>query len=91
MTNTWPQLPFPTEEGQIGGHEGIGHIVKLGPGTENSGVKVGDRVGIKWLAGICGNCGMSTQRRQGTHTAYIFHICLGADYLLLVCFGQRRA
>lgn len=31
------------------GHEGIGKIVKMGPGTEQSAVKVGDRVGIKWV------------------------------------------
>lgn len=56
MLNKWAQLPFPTEVGQVGGHEGVGVIVKMGPGTENSDVKVGDRVGIKWLAGICGGC-----------------------------------
>lgn len=43
---------------QVGGHEGIGVIVKMGPGTSNSAVKVGDRVGIKWLAAICGSCRM---------------------------------
>ncbi|KAF3761773.1 GroES-like protein [Cryphonectria parasitica EP155] len=56
MTNKWAHTPAPTAEGQVGGHEGVGHIVKMGPGTENSGVKVGDRVGIKWLAAICGSC-----------------------------------
>jgi len=30
--------------------------VKMGPGTENSSVKVGDRVGIKWISGICETC-----------------------------------
>ena len=28
----------------------------MGQGTENSGRKVGDRVGIKWMASACGNC-----------------------------------
>jgi propanol-preferring alcohol dehydrogenase len=41
---------------QVGGHEGVGIIVKMGPGTQGSAVKVGDRVGIKWLAAICGSC-----------------------------------
>lgn len=41
---------------QIGGHEGIGVVVKMGPGTSGSAVSVGDRVGIKWLAAICGSC-----------------------------------
>lgn len=56
MMNTWAMLPYPTQAGQVGGHEGVGKIVKLGPGSDNSGVKLGDRVGIKWVAGICGSC-----------------------------------
>ena len=28
----------------------------MGVGTESSGVKVGDRVGIKWISSACGNC-----------------------------------
>jgi threonine dehydrogenase-like Zn-dependent dehydrogenase len=49
-------LPFPTQPGQVGGHEGVGKIVKLGAGAESSGLKVGDRVGIKWVSSACGNC-----------------------------------
>jgi len=56
MMNSWKTLPFPTQAGQVGGHEGVGKIVKMGPGTENSAVKMGDRVGIKWMAGICEAC-----------------------------------
>ncbi|OQE32321.1 hypothetical protein PENSTE_c001G07869 [Penicillium steckii] len=56
MTNTWDMLPFPTQPGQVGGHEGVGKIVKLGPGAESSGLKVGDRVGVKWVSSACGNC-----------------------------------
>ncbi|KAF2090275.1 GroES-like protein [Saccharata proteae CBS 121410] len=56
MMNSWAGLPFPTQEGQVGGHEGVGKVVKLGPGSENSTVKVGDRVGIKWISAICGSC-----------------------------------
>ncbi len=40
-------VPFPTQAGQVGGHEGVGIVHKLGPGSENGRVKVGDRVGIK--------------------------------------------
>ena len=43
----WRILPFPTQPNQVGGHEGVGRIVKMGSNTETSGVKVGDRVGIK--------------------------------------------
>lgn len=56
MTNSWKALPHPTQPGQVGGHEGIGKIVKMGPGTENSPRKVGDRVGIKWISSACGGC-----------------------------------
>lgn len=56
MTNKWRTLPLPTQPGQVGGHEGVGRIVKLGPNTESSGHKVGDRVGIKWVWGVCSNC-----------------------------------
>ncbi|KAF2463490.1 alcohol dehydrogenase-like protein [Lindgomyces ingoldianus] len=56
MMNSWVILPAPTQPGQVGGHEGVGKIVKMGPGTENSAVKIGDRVGIKWMAGTCESC-----------------------------------
>lgn len=52
----WASLPYPTQKGQVGGHEGVGVIVKMGPATERAVVKVGQRVGIKWVAGICGSC-----------------------------------
>ncbi|KXT03405.1 hypothetical protein AC579_7271 [Pseudocercospora musae] len=56
MTNRWAGLPFPTQPGQVGGHEGVGKVVKLGPATENSAIKVGSRVGIKWISAICDSC-----------------------------------
>ena len=56
MTNRWAGLPAPTQAGQVGGHEGVGKVVKMGAGTENSAVKVGDRVGIKWISAICDSC-----------------------------------
>ena len=56
MTNSWAWLPAPTQKGQVGGHEGVGEIAAMGSGCEGLPVKVGDRVGIKWLAYACGNC-----------------------------------
>ena len=44
-----PKLPL------ILGHEIIGRVVALGPGV--TGLSVGDRVGIPWLAWTCGECG----------------------------------
>ncbi len=56
MTNRWLRLKK-TPKGQIGGHEGVGEIVAFGPGAaEISGLKLGNRVGIKWMANACGNC-----------------------------------
>ncbi|KAJ5496581.1 Polyketide synthase enoylreductase [Penicillium fimorum] len=56
MTNKWTGFPHPTQPGQVGGHEGVGKVVKLGAGTEASNLKIGDRVGIKWVSSVCGNC-----------------------------------
>jgi alcohol dehydrogenase, propanol-preferring len=65
MTCTWAGLPYPTPKDQVGGHEGIGKIVKMGPGTESAAVKVGDRVGIKWLAHACGGCPACLEGHDG--------------------------
>ena len=43
-----PTLPF------IPGHEGIGHVEKLGVGVTDR--EVGDRVAIAWLGSACGAC-----------------------------------
>ncbi|CAO1638239.1 unnamed protein product [Parajaminaea phylloscopi] len=49
----WPaHANFPL----CGGHEGAGIVVALGEGAEEH-VKIGDRVGIKWLADSCLTCG----------------------------------
>ncbi|ADV22294.1 alcohol dehydrogenase, propanol-preferring [Cryptococcus gattii Ru294] len=48
--------PVPPVNPLIGGHEGVGHIVAIGANTVNSPVKLGDRVGIKWLANSCLTC-----------------------------------
>ncbi|KAL8962711.1 MAG: hypothetical protein Q9193_000929 [Seirophora villosa] len=52
----WRALPAPIQPGQVGGHEGVGVVAKMGPATERAVVKVGQRVGVKWVAGTCGNC-----------------------------------
>ncbi|KAF8549083.1 GroES-like protein [Imleria badia] len=40
----------------IGGHEGVGEIVAIAENSEPSSVKLGQRVGIKWLAYCCRDC-----------------------------------
>jgi len=58
-------LPYPTQPGQVGGHEGVGTIVKMGIGNEKADVKVGDRVGVKWLSGTCGSCAACLSGHDG--------------------------
>lgn len=48
--------PVPSKTPLVGGHEGVGRIVAIGAHTTNSPVKLGDRVGIKWLADSCLQC-----------------------------------
>ncbi|KAJ7642859.1 hypothetical protein B0H17DRAFT_1104855 [Mycena rosella] len=50
----WGHFELP----RVGGHEGIGHIVAIGEHTVGSPVKIGDRVGIKWIANTCLKCEM---------------------------------
>ncbi|KAL8839268.1 MAG: hypothetical protein Q9176_004599 [Flavoplaca citrina] len=72
MENSWAALPYPTQQGQVGGHEGVGTIVKMGPATGHTAVKVGDRVGIKWVADIW------SFGRPGTFQQYVLS---QADYV----------
>lgn len=44
--------------GQIGGHEGIGEVIKHGPGVKFP--EIGTNVGIKWAADACLACGKHT-------------------------------
>jgi hypothetical protein len=43
----------------------LGIIAKLGPGIESSNIKIGDRVGIKWMARVCGICRPCLSGRDG--------------------------
>jgi propanol-preferring alcohol dehydrogenase len=51
----------------------VGKIVKMGPGTDNSAVRLGDRVGIKWMAGICEACEAC---RAGIDASCFSGVCL---------------
>ncbi|KAJ3761196.1 mannitol-1-phosphate dehydrogenase MPDH1 [Lentinula raphanica] len=53
-----PRLPL------IGGHEGVGIVVAIGQNTAHSPVKLGDRVGIKWIASACLNCEQCRKGRE---------------------------
>lgn len=47
----WPVQPSPPF---IPGHEGVGEVVKLGPGVTD--LRVGEMVGNAWLSSACGDC-----------------------------------
>jgi propanol-preferring alcohol dehydrogenase len=47
----WPVKPTPPF---IPGHEGVGHVEKLGTGVSTRAI--GDRVAIAWLGYACGEC-----------------------------------
>ncbi|KAF7327337.1 Alcohol dehydrogenase 1 [Mycena kentingensis (nom. inval.)] len=64
--------PVPAKTPLVGGHEGVGVIVAIGDNTTASPVKIGDRVGIKWLADSCLNCEQCRKGRE--QSAY----CLNA-------------
>lgn len=63
--NSWPALPRPTQQKQVGGHEGVGSVVKFGTGEVPSFIKLGDRVGIKWVKWICGSCSACLDSHDG--------------------------
>ncbi len=54
----------------IPGHQAVGTVIQLGAGV--SEVKEGDRVGIAWLQGTCGQCEFCTSERE--------NLCLQARF-----------
>ena len=56
----------------IGGHEGIGNVVAIAENTDYGGVKVGDRVGIKFIGKSCLNCEMCLKGVEGRELVPFF-------------------
>ncbi|KZT71173.1 GroES-like protein [Daedalea quercina L-15889] len=55
MNGEWrivPRLP------SVGGHEGVGRVVAIGAHSKSSVIKLGDRVGTKYVVGSCLQCEM---------------------------------
>jgi alcohol dehydrogenase, propanol-preferring len=40
----------------VGGHEGVGRIIAVGPHSKSSIFPIGQRVGVKWIANCCLHC-----------------------------------
>ncbi|KAI9146937.1 alcohol dehydrogenase [Paramyrothecium foliicola] len=48
----------------IGGHEGAGQIVALGPNVDRAKWNIGDRVAVRWIHQVCLVCEMCTAGHQ---------------------------
>lgn len=62
----------------VGGHEGVGRIVQIGPSTDKSlpDVNIGDLVGVRFLARVCHECEFCTSGREqhcGKATNHLHH------------------
>lgn len=80
----------------VGGHEGIGRVIALGPDIEHgTGLKVGGLVGIRFSSRICRRCEFclaGTEQYCVASTNHLHHedgsfqqyIALDADYLTLL-------
>lgn len=84
------KLRFP----HIGGHEGVGRIVALGPGC-GSDLKLGNLVGIRFNSRVCRRCEFclaGTEQYCVKSTTHLLHedgsfqqyIALDADYLTIL-------
>ncbi|MGV9182078.1 alcohol dehydrogenase AdhP [Arcanobacterium canis] len=85
----WPVRPEPPF---IPGHEGVGRVVKLGPGEHS--VKVGDLVGNAWLWSACGECdmclsGWETLCRTAVYGGYTADGSFGEYMLVDTRFAAR--
>lgn len=83
-------LKFP----HVGGHEGVGRIVSLGPGCDPS-IRLSSLVGIRFASGICRRCEYclvgkeqhcvkSTNHLHHENGSFQEYIALDADYLTVL-------
>ena len=54
----------------VGGHEGVGIVVGIAEHTKSDAVKLGDRVGIKWIAESCGLCELCLKGLETRQSIY---------------------
>lgn len=54
----------------VPGHQIVGRVAALGPGT--AGWQVGDRAGVGWLAGSCGECAWCRSGRENLCEQAVF-------------------
>ena len=67
------EFPNKPKDNLVGGHEGIGIVVAIGEHTQDGAVKIGDRVGIKFIGNTCMNCEMCRKGFEGReHSPFPF-------------------
>ncbi|RLN54395.1 hypothetical protein BBJ28_00013032 [Nothophytophthora sp. Chile5] len=71
--------PVPKKLPVVGGHEGAGYVAAVGAGTQTK-LKIGDPVGVKWLAHTCLGCEDCRKRYETT--------CAEAGIHGLTCDGS---
>lgn len=81
---------------------GVGYVAKMGEGTESSNVKLGQRVGIKWISGICHSCPACQAGKEGlcfnqkvsgydVPGTFQQYVCSPADYVTPIPDGVESA
>ena len=65
LDNDWGMTTYPF----VPGHEVIGKVAALGENTKR--LKIGDRVGLGWYSGSCGECEQCLSGNQ--------NLCLQAE------------
>ena len=89
----WKQLGFEFEGSQTPGHEGVGTVSAVGSRVKT--LKLGARVGIKWVRRVCGTCRhcqagndnwCETQSHSGRTVSGSFqqYVTAPADYLPII-------
>jgi len=77
LDNDWGMTTYPF----VPGHEVIGKVVALGDHTKR--VKIGDRVGLGWFSGSCGECAQCLSGNQ--------NLCLKAEATIVGRHGGFAA
>lgn len=96
MNGEWrifPRLP------SVGGHEGVGRVVAIGAHSKSTVVKLGDRVGTKYVVGSCLQCEMCRRGFEqsgciASECADIVHVphrLCGQDHIGVQCRRDLRA
>jgi alcohol dehydrogenase, propanol-preferring len=60
----------PRRPGTVPGHEAVGYVDAVGPGTTQ--LRTGDRVGVAWLRGTCGRCRFCRHGRENLCLSPVF-------------------